>query len=70
MKVYNVYWMADGYEDLNSVHRTFEGAKKTVNDHAKRLGIDLSVDYEMDGCWIYYVSKETDIVIQVMDLED
>lgn len=70
MEVYNVYWMADGYEDLNSVHRTFEGAKKTVNDHAKRLGIDLFVDYEIDGCCIYYVSKETDIVIQVRDLED
>lgn len=70
MEVYNVYWLADGYEDLNSVHRTFEGAKKTVNDHAKRLDIELSVDYEMDGCWIYYVSKETDVVIQAMDLED
>lgn len=70
MEVFNVWWFADGYEDLNSVHRTFEGAKKTVANHAKRLGIDLSADNGMDGCWIYYVSKETDVVIQAMDLED
>lgn len=69
MEVYNVYWLTDRYE-LNSVHRTFEGAKKTVDDQAKKLGIDLSVDYEMDGRWIYYVSKEIDVIIQVKDLED
>ena len=70
MEVFVVNWLGEDFTDINSVHRTFNGAKKRVEEHADRLNMSLTLDNQEDGIWAYYVSKESDVSIQAMEIED